>query len=245
MIQMTRAKRTYKAIVADSHNLFRRGLVSLVSSEADMEVIGEATSVSHALELAGPHQAEVRLRHAAGLLESGRPESLVLVIDIGLVAGDPEAIRCLREISEAVGLLLLAREESPDWLRVTETAGARGYMLKSAPCEQIIAGMRQAGMPQDTNEQGLSKQAPDLYALAENERHYSRTSPLTTREQEVVTMLAEGRTVREVAAELSLSIKTIEAHKLNLMRKLDIHNRANLVEYAVRSGLVSAQPVAR
>jgi DNA-binding NarL/FixJ family response regulator len=71
--------------------------------------------------------------------------------------------------------------------------------------------------------------------------NYARASVLTLREQEVMRLLAEGRTVREVAAELSLSIKTIEAHKLNLMRKLDIHNRTSLIESAVRMGLLVPQ----
>jgi DNA-binding NarL/FixJ family response regulator len=124
-------------------------------------------------------------------------------------------------------------------------AGARGYMIKTAPPAQLIAGIRQAAAFEDRDPRGLSRQAPDLKALAETERTYSRTSPLTAREQEVTTLLAEGRTVREVAAELNLSIKTIEAHKLNLMRKLDIHNRASLVDYAVRAGLITVAPAAK
>jgi DNA-binding NarL/FixJ family response regulator len=115
-------------------------------------------------------------------------------------------------------------------------------MLKSSSAAQLINGIRNSTILEGRDAQGLSRQASDLHALAETERSYSRTSPLTSREQEVVTLLAEGRTVREVAAELSLSIKTIEAHKLNLMRKLDIHNRASLVDYAVRSGLITVQP---
>jgi DNA-binding NarL/FixJ family response regulator len=82
--------------------------------------------------------------------------------------------------------------------------------------------------------------APDLRALAAGGEQYSHSQVLTPREQEVIKLLAEGRTVREVASELGLSIKTVEAHKLNLMRKLDIHNRASLIEYAVRRGFVPA-----
>jgi two-component system response regulator NreC len=255
---MTRGKRILKVVVADSHNLYRRGLATLIASEADMEVIGEAANAARALTLvSGPTNEGVELI---------QPD--VLVMEIGLVRAlnqtaldsgadrtaedqiavdqaSAEIIKALRQLPESVAILFLAPYESAECLEVTLAAGARGYMLKSAPPAQLIAGIRQATILEDRDAQGLSRQAPDLKALAESERAYPRVSPLTSREQEVMTLLAEGRTVREVAAELSLSIKTIEAHKLNLMRKLDIHNRASLVEYAVRYGLVSAQPVAK
>jgi len=237
-----RGKRIYKTVVADSHNLFRRGLATLIASEADMQVVGEATSASQAL-------AFVNL---ASMASSGEGDPAahalvpdVLVMEIGLVREDPEATRMLRQLPESVAVLFLAQEESPECLELTLSAGARGYMLKSSPPAKLIVGIKQATILEDRDAQGLSRQAPDLRALAESDRSYARTSPLTSREQEVVTLLAEGRTVREVAAELSLSIKTIEAHKLNLMRKLDIHNRASLVDYAVRSGLILVQPVSK
>ncbi len=108
----------------------------------------------------------------------------------------------------------------------------------------MLAGIRQIAFSDDLNPRGLSKIVPELRALASSNDGYPRGAVLTSREQEVMRLLAEGRTVREVAAELSLSIKTVEAHKLNLMRKLDIHNRASLVEYAMQKGLIAA-PVAQ
>jgi DNA-binding NarL/FixJ family response regulator len=230
-----RGKKIYRTVVADSHNLFRRGLATLIASEPDMEVVGEATTVDQALTFV----------NLASLEREGIQPTPVLVLDIGLIREDPQATNRLRQLPESVAVLLLSPAESPECLELTLAAGARGYMLKSTPPAQIIAGIRQSTVLEDRDAQGLSRQATDLRALAETERSYSRTSPLTAREQEVVTLLAEGRTVREVAAELSLSIKTIEAHKLNLMRKLDIHNRASLVDYAVRSGLVSNQPATK
>jgi len=208
-----------------------------------MQVVGEATSASQAL-------AFVNLAAMAG--NSGEGDAAaqalvpdVLVMEIGLVREDPEAARMLRQLPDSIAVLFLAQEESPECLELTLSAGARGYMLKSSPPAKLIVGIKQATVLEDRDAQGLSRQTPDLRALSEGNRSYARTSPLTSREQEVVTLLAEGRTVREVAAELSLSIKTIEAHKLNLMRKLDIHNRASLVDYAVRSGLIQVQPVSK
>ena len=236
---MIRGKRIYRAVVADSHNLFRRGLTTLIASESDMEVVGEATSVWQALALANSSPAT----------EPGQPDALpadsfradVLIIEIGLMRDDPEAAKALRQLPDSVAVLFLSTEESKECLDLTVAAGARGYMLKSSSAAQLINGIRNSTILEGRDAQGLSRQASDLHALAETERSYSRTSPLTSREQEVVTLLAEGRTVREVAAELSLSIKTIEAHKLNLMRKLDIHNRTSLIESAVRMGLLVTQ----
>lgn len=229
---MTRGKRTFKTVVADSHNLFRRGLSTLIAAESDMAVVGEASNPIQALAMTVPQDEEAA-------------QAEVLVMEIGFLREDADLVATLRSISKKTAILLLAPAESAECLELTMASGARAYMLKSSPAAKLIAGIRQAALSDEQDSNGMSRQAPDLKALAESERSYARTSPLTSREQEVMTLLAEGRTVREVAAELSLSIKTIEAHKLNLMRKLDIHNRASLVEYAVRVGLISVTPVAQ
>jgi two-component system response regulator NreC len=232
---MTRGKRVFKTVVADSHNLFRRGLATLIAAEADLEVLGEASNATAALAIVSAAQPE----GTEGI------HTDVLIMEIGLIRDDPDTIKALRQLPETTAVLLLAAAETPECLELTVASGARAYMLKSTAPARLIAGIRQATVLEERDANGISRQAPDLKALAESERVYSRVSPLTSREQEVMTLLAEGRTVREAAAELSLSIKTIEAHKLNLMRKLDIHNRASLVDYAVRSGFVSGAPVAK
>lgn len=223
---MTRGKKTYSIIVAEAHHLFRRGLATLIAAEPDFDVIGEAATAAEAL---------TAFAHASKSADA-------LVVDVGLINDDAECLKTLRQLPETTALLLLAPEESPDWLVMTVATGARGYMVKTSSPAKLVTGIRHAAMGDNRETLGLSRQTPDLQALAKTERDYSRTSPLTPREQEVVILLAQGRTVREVAAELSLSIKTIEAHKLNLMRKLDIHNRASLVDYAVRSGMITLEP---
>jgi DNA-binding NarL/FixJ family response regulator len=113
-------------------------------------------------------------------------------------------------------------------------------MLKDSSPADFVKAFRQLVSPHHGNGAELSPTIPDLRALAERTPPAVRPHLLTLREQEVVKLLAEGRTVKEVAHDLSLSIKTVEAHKLNLMRKLNIHNRSSLIEYAVREGMVSA-----
>ena len=222
---MTRGKRTHKILLADGHLLFRRGLRTLLSAESDLDVVGEASDVAEALGTA--HQVMPN----------------VLVMDLGLLRAEGEqGPLAMRQIDSSTGVLFLTQEDSPEQLELAIAAGARGYMLKNSPPRQLLAGIRQIAISDDHNPRSLSRLVPDLQALAFNNKN-TRASVLTLREQEVMRLLAEGRTVREVASELSLSIKTIEAHKLNLMRKLDIHNRSSLVEYAVRVGLIQPQPV--
>jgi two-component system response regulator NreC len=221
----TNGKQTHKIILADGHMLFRRGLRTLLTAENDMEVVGEASTASEAL------------KQARELL----PDALVM--DLGLVteAEDSGPLQ-IRQLDSATGLLFLTNDDSPEQLELAIAAGARGYMLRNSGSAELLAGIRQIAASENHHPSSLSRIVPDLQALA-GSSEFPRVSVLTAREQEVVRLLAEGRTVREVAAELSLSIKTIEAHKLNLMRKLDIHNRTTLIQYAIQAGLLPAQQV--
>ena len=222
---MTRAKRIEKIVLADDHALFRRGLKTLLASESDLEIVAETASLTEAMAV-------------AKLLT---PDALVM--DLALLAGANESLVLdLRQMAASTGLLFLTEEDTPENLERAVSAGARGYMLKNSQAVQLVAGIRQVALQEDQHGRGLSLFTSDLKALAAL-NSFPRPSVLTLREQEVMRLLAEGRTVREVAAELSLSIKTIEAHKLNLMRKLDIHNRTSLIECAVRMGLLVTEKV--
>ncbi len=215
-------------MIADGHLFFRRGLRALLGGESDFRVVDEAADAPDAL-------VKVRLR---------QPD--VLVMDLGLLDGNaPVSGFDLRQAQPALSILFLTERDDARQLESAVCAGARGYMLKHTAAPQLVAGIRQIAAETEASgtNGGLSKIVPDLRALAESSTPSKNPSALTSREQEVVRLLAEGMTVRAVAAELGLSVKTIEAHKLNLMRKLDIHDRLNLVQYAVQSGIVSAGPV--
>ena len=219
---MSKGKHAKRILIADAHHLFRRGLRALLSLERDLTVVDEASDLTEAL-------AKLRLF---------APD--VLVIDLPLLEqGGHGSALSIRQAGPDLAVLFLTDEDREEQLELAIAAGARGYMLKSSSPTELVAGIRQIAVSEDQG-QGLSKVVPDLQALAASNDPYSRGAALTSREQEVMRLLAEGRTVREVASELSLSAKTIEAHKLNLMRKLDIHNRSSLIEYAIRKGLVGA-----
>lgn len=214
-------------MIADAHLLFRRGLRTLLSGESDFEVVEEASDAEETL-------LKVRAVH---------PD--VLIMDLALIEEDVEGRAfALRQAAPHMAMLFLTDQDKGQQLELAIGSGARGYMLRGSTSAQLIAGIRQVLTADDQNPHGLSKIVPDLQALAaSSDVETSPTAALTAREQEVMRLLAEGRTVREVAAELALSVKTIEAHKLNLMRKLDIHNRASLIEYATRRGIVIPMPV--
>ena len=224
---MGRAKRVSHLLIADGHLLFRRGLRTLLSAENDLEVLDEASDAAEAL-------AKVRVLS---------PD--VLVMDLRMLEAEgQQAAFAIRQADPKIAILFLTSEDGPEQLELAIAAGARGYMLKNSAPAELVAGIRQIAFADDQNSRGLSRIVPDLQALAGSNKGYPRGTVLTAREQEVIRLLAEGRTVREVALELSLSVKTIEAHKLNLMRKLDIHNRASLIEYATQRGLIGT-PVAQ
>ena len=212
-------------MLADGHTLFRRGLKTLLASETDLEIVAEMGSVTEATAV-------------AKLLT---PDAIVMDLEL-LADADDATLLELRLMAASTGLLFLTEQDTPENLEKAMGAGARGYMLKNSPAPQLVAVIRRVASQDDQNARGLSLFTSDLKALAAS-NNYPRPSVLTLREQEVMRLLAEGRTVREVAAELSLSIKTIEAHKLNLMRKLDIHNRTSLIESAVRMGLMVTEKV--
>jgi two-component system, NarL family, response regulator NreC len=211
-------------VLADSHALFRRGLSSLFSSESDLQVVAEASNLTEVLTQVQLHTPRVLLIDLAMVSELGTSGHLAL-----------------RQMGAEMGILVTTREDGPEQLETALKAGARGYMMRNSTAASLVAGVRQIATSGDQNPRGLSRIVPDLRALAAANNSV-RASVLTSREQEVMRLLAEGRTVREVASDLALSIKTIEAHKLNLMRKLDLHNRASLVECAVRMGLIVVQP---
>lgn len=213
-------------LIADAHVLFRKGLRTLLSGTEGLEVIEEASDI---------HEALMKVRTLT-------PD--ILIMDLGMVkTGLRDSTTAIRQTQPSSALLCLTRQDGEQELELAIEAGAQGYMRRDTPPAQMIAAVQQVARNSgDGGPHSLSRVVPDLQALARTGDNYQKGPLLTSREQEVVRLLAEGKTVRQVASDLSLSMKTIEAHKLNLMRKLDIHNRASLVQYAVHSGLAAPEP---
>jgi DNA-binding NarL/FixJ family response regulator len=215
------ATKTNRLLIADNSLLFCRGLRTLWSAEKDLQVVDVASAADETL-------AKIRLLV---------PDVLIIGIEL-LRSNELSFGIALRQAMAHGSILALTDNDNQECLAHAIAAGAHGYMLKNSAPALLTEGVRQLACSRSCNPLQISKIVPDLKALAaQNERKVTVTA-LTARENEVLRLLAEGKTVREAADELFLSMKTVEAHKLNLMRKLDIHHRAALVAYAVQHGIV-------
>ncbi len=220
---MAQTKRISRILIADENPFFRSGLRALFSADASLTVVGEASDASAVI---------MQIRDL-------RPNALVISADL-LRHYEASGIgQSIRKVMPELLTLVLAQDDSAENLSAAVTCGAKGLVLKSTKPADLTMALRNVAFQEGgMNWSGL---LPDFDALAKHTPATVSNSVLTAREQEVVRLLAEGKTVRMVAQDLRLSMKTIEAHKLNLMRKLDIHDRASLVAYANRQGLVAAE----
>ena len=209
-------------MLADDHTLFRQGIRTLISAEADMEVIGEAGNGGEAVDRSNEL----------------RPD--VVLMDIGMPGlSSFEATRQIKRNRPETKVLFLTMYDDEDYLVEGMEVGASGYVLKDSPAQQLVAAIRDVCRGGSyLSPRMLSQLVDDFRTRIKSANGMPRFATLTTREREVLKMLAEGNSVKEIACDLSLSVKTVEAHKFNLMRKLDIHNKAQLVQYALQKKFI-------
>ena len=206
-----------RLLLADDHMLVRQGLRVLLE-QAGMVVIGEAADGLEALRLAHTHQ----------------PEVAILDIAMPHLNGIETARRLRETVPQTKSILLTMHTEEPYVLEALQ-AGAVGYVLKTQAAADIVQAIH-------TTLQGaiyLSPRVTHAVVQAYLACTTLPSDPLTSREREIVQRIAEGQTTKEIAAYLGLSVKTVESHRINLMRKLDIHETATLVRYAVRRRLIT------
>lgn len=212
-------------LVADDHDIIRRGLKQLLTTHPGWEVCGEAKTG----------------REAVSLAEQLKPEIVVMDISMPDLNG-LEAARRIRKSLPKTEILILTLHFSDQLVREIVEAGVRAYIMKSDADKDLVTAVealanhrsfftaRAADMLLD----GFMKHgsAPDSQAMLPNR--------LTSREREIVQLLAEGRSSKEVAVALGISVKTAETHRANIMRKLELHSVSELVRYAVRNQIIEA-----
>jgi len=212
-----------RILVADDHDLVRRGIINLLLSHAGWEVCGEATTG----------------REAVNKSKELKPD--IVILDIGMPdLNGLEAARRIRKASASTEILILSMHHSDQLIREVVDAGVRGYIVKSDSERDLISAVENLAnhkpffTPQVTDvilsrfsSGGPVKEVPDLI----RER-------LTAREREIVQLIAEGKSSKEVASFLGISVKTVETHRANVMNKLEIHTVSELVRYAVRNQIV-------
>jgi two-component system response regulator NreC len=211
-----------RILLADDHTLFRQGIKTLVTSEPDLEVVGEAANGNEAIDKA----TELR------------PD--VVLMDIGMPG--PSSFETTRQIKRdrpETKVLFLTMYDDEDYLVESMEVGGNGYVLKDSPATELLSAVRETYRGGSfLSPRMLAQLVDDFRSRIKSADRVPRFATLTPREKEVLKMLAEGNSVKEVACQLNLSVKTIEAHKFNLMRKLDIHNKAQLVQYAIQKKMI-------
>ena len=211
-----------RILVTDDHALFRQGIKTMLSAELDMEVVGEASNGSDAIARAA----------------EARPD--IVLMDIGMAGlSSFEASRQIRKNRPETRILFLTMYDDEDYLVECMEVGAAGYVLKDSPATQLLSAIRDVYRGGSyLSPRMLSQLVDDFRSRIKSTQRLPRFATLTTREKEVLKLLAEGNSVKEIACDLNLSVKTVEAHKFNLMRKLDIHNKAQLVQYAIQKKII-------
>jgi two-component system, NarL family, response regulator NreC len=206
-----------RILLADDHVIFRQGLRSLLE-QAGMAVIGEASDGHEAL----------RIAHAR------RPDVAVLDIAMPHLNGLETARRLRETMPQTKSVVLTMHTEDPYVLEALQ-AGVVGYVLKTQAAVDLVQAIHEVL-------QGAIYLSPRV-AHAVVQAYLTKADlppdPLTSREREILQRIAEGQTTKEIAQRLGLSVKTVESHRLRMMRKLDIHETATLVRYAIRRGLTS------
>jgi DNA-binding NarL/FixJ family response regulator len=211
-----------RVLLTDDHTLFRQGIRNLLSAENDMEVTGEAGNGSDAVAIA----------------RQTRPD--VVLMDIGMAGMSSfEAARVIRKERPETRLVFLSMYDDEDYVAECVDMGANGYILKESPVEQLVTAIREVHRGGSClSPRLLTRLVDDFRMQGRGPARQPRFGTLTKRELEILKMLAEGRSVKEIATGFDLSVKTVEAHKFNLMRKLDIHNKAQLVQYAIQKKVI-------
>ena len=210
-----------RILIADDHEVARQGIRSLLESHAEWEVCGEARDGREAVEYASSLKPDVLL------LDIGMPNLNGLDAARQILATTPEA-----------RILILTVHDSEQVVREVLAVGARGFLLKSDAGRDLLAAVEALQHRRTFFTSSVAQMMLDGYLRPEDEGDAARQCVLTPREREVIQLVAEGKTTKEIATALSLSVKTAETHRTNLMRKLDLHSVAALTLYAVRNGIV-------
>ncbi|MGB8656189.1 MAG: response regulator transcription factor [Candidatus Zixiibacteriota bacterium] len=211
-----------RLLVADDHKIFRQGIKKLLEEEPDLQVVGEAADgrdvVKKAIEL--------------------KPDIVLMDIAMANLNG-LEATRQIKKALPDMRVIMLTMHKNEEYVLQSFQAGASGYILKEGAVEELVSAIRSIHQDKSFLSPTISKTLIDAY-LRKSETGKTETpfDLLTDREREVLQLIAEGYTNREVAKSLFISVKTVEAHRAHIMQKLNIHDIAKLVKYAIQKGLV-------
>ncbi len=208
-----------RVLVADDHHVVREGLVMILKSAPDVEVVGEAADGEQAV----------------AMVERLQPDVVLMDLSMPVLSG-LEAIRRLRKAGNPVKILALTIHESEDYIAHGLRAGVNGYVVKRAAAHELLSAIRAVARGESYLHPSIVKVV--LGGYLQRMEHGQEEPLLTEREREIVRLIAEGYKNREIASRLNISLKTVETHRANIMQKLNISDRVQLVRFAIRTGLI-------
>ena len=216
------AKKAIRVLVVDDHPVVRRGLMACLAERPSLKVVGEAVD------------GEEAVRKAAELCPD------IMLVDINMPRMDGlQLAEVIQQKAPEVKIVILSIHNRPDYVQRVMKAGARGYVLKDTPPEELVRVLEAVQAGEVCISPEVAQTA--LNQLVANKSRTQGGPQLSLREREVVVMIAGGRLNKEIATELGVSVRTIETHRERVMRKLNLHTVAALTRYAIAHGLVSLE----
>ncbi len=214
-----------RVLLVDDHTVVRQGLRVLLEAEPDIRIVGEAETGRQAVQLARKHLPDV------------------VVMDIAMpMLNGLEATRQIIKEAPGTKVLVLSSYSDDEYVHQLTEAGAAGYLLKQTAASDLIKAVREARRGNAFFSPAISKRLLDHYreAFMKGMPVRKRTDLLTSREAEVLQLIAEGKPNKQIASELCISIKTVEKHRQQVMNKLNIHDVAGLTRYAISKGIIES-----
>ena len=212
-----------RVLIADDHTMVRQGIKIMLQAQQDMDVVGEAANGREAVQKA----------------EETDPDVVILDLSMPIMNG-LEAAKAIAKMNPRIGILVLTMHLNEEYAFQVLSSGAKGYMIKESSAEEMIKAVRSVYRHEEYLDPRLPKDVIDAYrkrAMFSNPDGTPKDI-LTPREREVLKLIAEGRSNKEIAQLLGLSVKTVDVHRTNLMKKLNIHDVATLVKFAIKKGLI-------
>jgi len=212
-----------RVLLADDHALMRRGIRDLLQADAEIEVIGEASDGREATQLA----------------QKLKPDVIIIDLTMPELNG-LDAIRFIRKDCPGAEIIVFSMHDSEELIREVFAAGARGYVLKSDAALYLVEAVRSLSRHKPFFTPRISEAILNtlVTSAGSGKTEGSGMGPLSSREREILQLLAENKSNKEIAARLGISIRTVETHRRSIMQKLDANSIVELVHYAIRNGIV-------